>query len=636
MTTRTKINYANKALAFLFFATLASFVARHVTLSSFAGQGVLNDETFTFPARSSDLDEGAYWSVDEFGEGCCILDLNVSKYNEQAGAWREGTGNSTNGQDYAFNVPIYAPANGRIASCWRNFPDDPSPGVNPPNNDRIFTGGNHVVIITDDNNAVSLNHFKSGTIRADLCPRNNDNTTFPPTTAPPVGDWRVAAYIDPADRPRIREGEYIGRAGNSGASSGPHLHMSVQPVTGPDGNGREALGDWAPFRFRQAWGHRYERSDKDTPEGWYRLRGGQFTGNPACSGYQANSPGCGFKMIHTSPYLRRGDATAGGIKKVDPLFLSGNRAITAVIDSNDELKLISWDLIGLDQIIRKHDISAGVIKDVQIVEAATNYVLVAVRGQYDELKLIAYFVTFNGSFVKVAEYTAGDISALAMVEISSPDRKIVTAIRDEGGNLKLIVWDLVFNSNGNVSIARLGQAQAYEVSALALARARNFNGVFTAVRDGDKNLLVIPWRISADGYTITRGDAGSADEIKQDISVAALAQGVGVAVSDSDGNLRVITWESSSGGDITARRGTVVDGAVSEIDLLSTPLSGSNLTAVVRDSEGSLRLIGLLMNGDGSNLRRAGSSKAGAASRIAAAGVSRSYVGLDPIPVNES
>jgi hypothetical protein len=98
----------------------------------------------------------------------------------------------------------------------------------------------------------------------------------------------------------------------------------------------------------------------------------------------------------------------------------------------------------------------------------------------------------------------------------------------------------------------------------------------------------------------------------------------------SDSNLRVITWESSSGGDITARRVTVVDGAVSEIDLLSTPLAGSNLTAVVRDSEGSLRLIGLLMNGNGSNLRRIGSSKAGAASRIAAAGVSRSYVGLDP------
>jgi hypothetical protein len=168
------------------------------------------------------------------------------------------------------------------------------------------------------------------------------------------------------------------------------------------------------------------------------------------------------------------------------------------------------------------------------------------------------------------------------------------------------------------------------VSSLAMATARNFDGVFTAVRDGNQNLLVIPWKISADGYTITRGDSGSAGEIKQEISVAALARGVAVAVVDNDGDLRVKTWESSTGGDITAQRDTIVEGAVSEIELLSTPLSGSNLTAVVRDSEGNLRLIGLLMNDNGSNLRRIGTSKAGAASRIAAAGVSRSYPGLDP------
>jgi hypothetical protein len=73
-----------------------------------------------------------------------------------------------------------------------------------------------------------------------------------------------------------------------------------------------------------------------------------------------------------------------------------------------------------------------------------------------------------------------------------------------------------------------------------------------------------------------------------------------------------------------------VEGAVTEIDLLATPHSGSNLTAAVRDSEGALRLIGVLSNDDGTNLRRVGASKAGDASQIAAAGVSRSYPGLNP------
>jgi hypothetical protein len=150
------------------------------------------------------------------------------------------------------------------------------------------------------------------------------------------------------------------------------------------------------------------------------------------------------------------------------------------------------------------------------------------------------------------------------------------------------------------------------------------------VRNSAANLEVIPWKISSDGYTLTKGDEGSSGQIGYDISVAPLAQGVAVAVADSEGKLRVKTWESSAGGDITAIHDTLVEGAVTEIDLLATPLSGSNLTAAVRDSDGALRLIGVLSNGDGTNLRRVGSSKAGAASHIAAAGVSRSYPGLNP------
>lgn len=583
-------------------------------------------ERVSFPARSSDIDAGAYWSVREFGEGCCTLDLNVVKYDGQA--WEGATGSSTNEQDYTFGVPIYAPASGWVASCWRNFPDDPSPGVNPANNSQIFTGGNHVVIITDDNNAISLNHLKSGTIRSELCPSNAGNTIFPATMSK-QGDWRVAAYINPADRPRIREGEKIGLAGNSGASSGPHLHISMQPVTNTDSNGREALGDPVPFRFRQGWGHRYEESDQTTPGGWYRLLGGQISGDPACPTYQADSPGCGFKMFHPSPYFRRGEASADDIKKVDTVFLSGNRAVTAVIGSDDHLKLTSWALSGLDQVSAEGDISAGVVKDVRIVKAADYYVVVAVRGQYDELKLIAYYVTFQGNFIKVSEQTAGDISALAMAESSNASGYFVTAVRTQFGNLKLIVWDLKFLPGGP-TLARLGEIGAGAATAVAVARARNFNGVFTAARDGLGNLKVIPWKISDDGMMLTQGEEASGGQIGYDLSAAGLAQGVAVAATDSDGKLCVQTWEASPTGDITASHDTLVEGAVSEIALLTTPLSDSNFTAAVRDATGSLRLIGLLANDDGTGLRRTGASRAGAATSIAAAGVSRSYPGLSP------
>ena len=112
--------------------------------------------------------------------------------------------------------------------------------------------------------------------------------------------------------------------------------------------------------------------------------------------------------------------------------------------------------------------------------------------------------------------------------------------------------------------------------------------------------------------------------------MAPLRQGVAAAVKDGEGRLRMLTWSVSSNGDIGARRGTYIAREVSEISLVDTPHSESNLTAVVRNAEGDLQLIGYAINDNGSNLRRVGSSVAGGASKISAAGVSRSYPGNDP------
>ena len=78
-----------------------------------------------------------------------------------------------------------------------------------------------------------------------------------------------------------------------------------------------------------------------------------------------------------------------------------------------------------------------------------------------------------------------------------------------------------------------------------------------------------------------------------------------------------------------ARRDEVVGGSVSEIRMIGTPNAGSNLTMAVRDASGEMNLIGFVVNNDGTDLRRTGSSKAGAATKISLHGVSRSYPGLD-------
>ncbi len=611
-------------------------LARHLLASaglaaaSFAHAGANAQETISFPARASDLSGESYWSVTEFSEGCCVIDFNVKRWT--GSGWSGGSG-SENKDDYDWNVPLYAPANGVIASCWRNFPENLKQGASNRHPDfpsKIFGGGNHVMIITDEGNVISMAHFKQGSIPAELCPPNSGNTVYPNTVDKEAG-WRVASYIEPANRPRIVEGQYLGRVGNSGQSTGPHLHMDSRPITGTDAFGREEMGAAVRMRFRDNWGHPYlNHSTNDDPAKWYRLRGGQFGGNAACESYQSNAPECGFKFVHASPYLRRADASAGAIKGGDTLFVSGNRAVTATIGANNNLKLIGWDLIGVSSINRKGEIEAGAVKEVKLSEPANGYVLAAVRQADDLLKLIAYRVTPTGGFQRVADKTAGKISTLDVATIGGTDKKTVTAVRTQNGGMKIIVWDIQVANNGTASVVRLGEASTGAVSQIALSRAKNFNGVYAAVRDSNANLKVVPFKISTNGQTVTRGKSGTAGAIQGYLSVAPLAQGVAAGVRDSNGKLTMITWSSGSNGDIGARRSTYRGGDVGEIKLLTSPHGGSNLTSVVRDSQGKMKLIGWKVNSNGTNLRRVGSSGTGAASKISADVHSRSYPGNDP------
>jgi hypothetical protein len=205
----------------------------------------------------------------------------------------------------------------------------------------------------------------------------------------------------------------------------------------------------------------------------------------------------------------------------------------------------------------------------------------------------------------------------------------VTAVREQSGNLKLIAWDIAFNG-GVPFVDRLGSASAGAVSALAISDARNFHGVFTAVRETGNTLKVIPWKLSSDGMVFTRGTDATAGTVGTTLAVAPLASGVAVGMKDSQNKLRVISWTASGSGNMGARRDEVVGGGVSEIRMIDTPNAGSNLTVAVRDSSGNMLLIGFAVNNDGTDLRRTGSSKAGAATKISLHGVSRSYPGLDP------
>ena len=619
-----------------------SFLRKRTLFTSFAlvlavaTPTAWSQSTISFPARASDLPDGAWWNMSGDHNGSHARDLNVAR--PSGGGWTnlDSNGGSANSDHLIFGVPLYAPVDGDVVSCWRNHPENPSPGT--PHSGRccgndcsmscdddkcpaankctIARSGNHLAIRKANGDVVLLAHLQSGSVPAAICP---NNATFMSDARSRTGNYPTESFLRlcgsgqapgtnncVARRPTVKRGEFVGRAGNSGASSGPHLHLDTVTVN-DNGGVLEKVGNVKPTNINF---------------GWLKHRTDESVWKPFLADAIRNPP----VIVGASPFLRRADAAAGDVKGTSTLFISGNRAVTATIgDSNNNLKLISWDLVGLSALNRKGEIEAGAVKEVYLGEPLTDFVLAAVRQQDDQLKMIAFQVGPTGNLLRRADLTAGKISALDMATTTSGNRRSVTAVRDANGDLKLIAWDIELANNGAVSIRRLGQASAGRVSALSVSRAKNFTGVFTAVRDASNDLLVIPWKLSADGQSFSRGAGASAGAIGLHLDVAPLAGGVAAAVQDSDGKLRLITWSVNSSGDIGRRREFNVAGDASEINLLTAPHAGSNLTAVARGGDGRLYLIGWQVDGDGRNLRRLGSSRAGAASRISADSVSRSY-----------
>ncbi len=589
-----------------------------------------------FPARDSDLPNGTHWNMSGDHGGSQSRDLNIAR--KSGGSWTHlhPGGGGQNEDEMVFGMPLYAPADGVVLSCWRQHPDNPEPGT--PHIERccgndcetscdddacpasqtckIMRSGNHVALRKDDGAVVLIAHLQRGTLPASICPKPDTFMTdarvrsgiFPKESFLRICDTGESPAADDCvtERPTIKQGTFIGRAGNSGASSGSHLHFHTQAVRVDNGVFKKD-GANLPALFNYGWlKHRTDASL------WKPFRNDTIRNNPV--------------LVHASPFLRRATATAGGVSRTATQFISGNRMVTASISSSDnKLKLITWDLVGVSRFRRRDDIDAGAVKEVYLSEPLDNHILAAVRQQDDTLKMIAYQVGVDGRLFRRDSFAAGKVSRLAMATLHGVNRRSVTAMRDANGNLRLIAWDIVLDNTGTASIVRLGQATAGAVSAVSVSRAKHFNGVYTGVRDGSGNLKVIPWVLSSNGQSFVQRNAGSAGATSTVLDVAPLAGGVAAAIKDSNGKLRMITWTVAADGDVTQRRGLNVAGDVTEVDLLTVPYGESNLAAVVRGADNRMYLLGWKVNADGRHLRRLGSSRAGEASRISADSIARSH-----------
>jgi hypothetical protein len=369
-------------------------------------------------------------------------------------------------------------------------------------------------------------------------------------------------------------------------------------------------------------------------------------GSPSCNAFI--SPGA-FQAVHTcgvgepahmqfvvepgftpETILRKGTVEAGVVSEIAAIRSEATSLVTAVQTAAGTLKLIPW-AVGSDGSISRLSEGAEAGKASGIDIARGRLFVTACRTDAGNLKLIGWEIAQNGTVQRRPdiEAEAGEVGVVKIVALS--DSLFVTAVSTASGNLKLIAWELT----GDNRIVRRGDSgdQASEVHEISLVRispdVAGNHRVVTSVRAGNGDLLVITWRISTDGRTITRlsfnhGQAGEASFIRSVVSssghlVTSVKTGPPVDPQNpavvAPGDLVLITWEVAADGNITriadshGQAGEIFDNA-----LMSRPLGV--LSAV--STRSGLKLIEWRIATTGSIKRIAGDSgeQCGAASLI--------------------
>lgn len=111
--------------------------------------------------------------------------------------WREGTDGGGLGDYLCYGEPVLAPADGVVVAVEGDVRDAPRPGTGWADPFARHIAGNHVVIEHAEQEYSFLGHLIPGSILVD-------------------------------EGERVVAGQEVGRCGNSGNSSEPHLHFQVQ------------------------------------------------------------------------------------------------------------------------------------------------------------------------------------------------------------------------------------------------------------------------------------------------------------------------------------------------------------------------------------------------------------------------
>ena len=286
--------------------------------------------------------------------------------------------------------------------------------------------------------------------------------------------------------------------------------------------------------------------------------------------------------------------TASAVSVVTTDTASGPKVIASMRRGSGNLELIAFQIVGegTGAIVRTGDYTNAADSEVSqtaLINLDPGRILAAMRTS-GHLSVSTYSVTdvVPAMIISIAEGSAGRASRIAAGAFD--DSEVVTALRNDSGDLELIGWRV---APGDFAVTREADSssQAGQVSEVALAlRGRR---AVTAVRDGSDRLLLISWDVPPGLGSVTRTwDSGSTAGEASAIAMTVLGQDLLVtACRAGNGDLLVISWRFEPDGTISRLHDSgAAAGEVSEVTIAA--VDAGNVVTAVRNGSGNLELIG--------------------------------------------